>query len=76
MCLILMSVLVRFIIVSSIIFLSLFHYFDGMEMMQANTVKENASLFCLIQSTSCHQQGHAGNKTLLQQNPPVVVVVV
>jgi len=54
MCLILMSVLVRFIIVSSIIFLflSIFHYFDGMEMMQANTVKENACLFSLIHSSS------------------------
>jgi len=21
----------------------------------------------------CHQQGHAGSKTLLQQNPPIVM---
>jgi len=23
--------------------------------------------------TSCHQQGHVGSKTLLQQNPPVLI---
>jgi len=23
--------------------------------------------------TSCHQQGHAASKTLVQQNPPVVI---
>jgi len=34
-------------------------YRDGVR----NTSKENAS---------CHQQGHAGSKTLLQQNPPVL----
>ena len=37
-----------------------------------NTVEENSSIFSLIQSTSCHHQGLAASKTLLQQNPLVL----
>ena len=37
-----------------------------------NIAEENSSLFSLILCASCHQQQHAGSKTLLQQNPPVL----
>jgi len=36
-----------------------------------NTVEENSSIFSLIRMCCC-QQGHAGSKTLHQQNPPVL----
>ena len=34
-----------------------------------NTIEENSSVFS--KCTSCHQQGHAGSKTVLQQNRPL-----
>jgi len=37
-----------------------------------NTVEENSGIFSLFRMRWCHQQGHAGNKTLHQQNPPVL----
>jgi len=45
-------------------------YRDGAD----DTIEENSSIFSLIQmhSTACCLQGHAGSKTFLQQNPPVV----
>jgi len=35
-----------------------------------NTAEEISIVFCLI--WMCYQQGHAGSKTLFQQNPPVL----
>jgi len=32
------------------------------------TLEENSGIF--FKFASCHQQGHVGSKTLLQQNPP------
>ena len=43
-------------------------YGDGVD----NTVEENSSIFSLSESAGCRQQGHAGSKTLHQQNPPVL----
>ena len=37
-----------------------------------NTLEENSSIFSQSECASCHQQGRAGSKTLLQQNPPVI----
>ena len=37
-----------------------------------NTIENSSVFFSLIRSVSCRQQGHAGSKTLLQQNPPVL----
>ena len=35
-----------------------------------NTVGENSSVFSPNLNAGCRQQGHAGSKTLPQQNPP------
>jgi len=32
-----------------------------------NTIEENSGVFSLSEYASCHQQGYAGSKTLLQQ---------
>jgi len=49
--------------------LCMLQYRDGV----GNTAEENSSIFFLIQTASCRQQGHVGSKTLLQQNPPVLI---
>jgi len=43
----------------------------GMEMMQVTPLRTLASS-PYYEYASCHQQGHAGGKTLLQQDPPVL----
>jgi len=37
-----------------------------------NTIEENSGVFSLSEYASCHQQGYAGSKTLLQQNLSVL----
>jgi len=56
-------------------FLFLFYFFPGcflgMETVSITLLRTPASS-PWSECTSCHQEGHAGNKTVHQQNPPVL----
>jgi len=43
----------------------------GTETVQVTPLRRTLASSPLSECVSCHQQGHAGNKTLLQQKPPV-----
>jgi len=43
-----------------------------MEMVQVTLLKKTLASSPQAECARCHQQGHAGSKTLLQQNPPVL----
>ena len=44
----------------------------GMEMVQVIPWRRTLASSPESECTSCHQQGHTGSKTFLQQNPPVL----
>jgi len=43
-----------------------------MEMVQGTQLRRTLVSSPYCECADCHQQGHAGSKTLLQQNPPVL----
>jgi len=44
----------------------------GMEMVQVAPLRRTQASSFQSECASCHQQGHMGSKTFLQQNPPVL----
>jgi len=49
-----------------------YHTSDGMDTVQVTPLRRTLVSSPSSECASCHQQGHEGSKTLLQQNPPVL----
>jgi len=59
------------VVVVSFLYSMIQRHCDCIETVQVTTFRRTLGSPCYSECASCHQQVHAGSKTLLQQNPSV-----